>query len=205
MWYPFNGGDLPTDSLEGANNVPVAIKPEDAPKADELVDWIQSEKDLDVDQTSKLGFATFSLDESGDHRTIVLDAMRYVDKGNVRWGVGMRLTLHAWSEKSSIQGSVALVAAQASLNMAYTRATFEVLGCKSPDLSKNYPGFEEMTVSNYAKLMKSLDDCRNALNSAIAAGTADLRPEPIAISLPAPPPEDRSSIWKLFHIHHQQR
>lgn len=205
MWYPFDGGNVSTKSLDGVENVSVAIKPDDAPKPDELVDWIQSEKDLDVEQTLKLGFAPFSLDESGTHRTIVLDAMRYVDKGNVRWGVGMRLVLHAWSEKGSVLGSVALVAAQASLNMAYTRATFEVLGCKSPDLSPNYPGFEEMTVTNYAKLMKSIDDCRNALNAAIDAGTADLRPEPVAVSLPALPPEDRSSAWKLFHIHHQQR
>lgn len=205
MWYPIGSSDFPAAPVEGSDNVAVAIKPEDAPKGDELSDWVQSEKDLDVEESLKLGFAPFSLDQSGDHRTIILDAMRYVDKGNVRWGVGMRLSLHAWTEKGSVQGSVALVAAQASLNLAYTRASFQVLGCKSPDLTSNYPGFEEMTVSSYAKLMKSLDACRNALNAAVAAGTADLRPEPIAVSLPAPPPkQDGSSHWP-FHIHHQQQ
>lgn len=201
MWYPINDSDFPAEPFEGGNNVAVAIRPEDAPSVDELVNWVQSEKDLNVKQTLSLGFAPFSLDESGDHRTIVLDVMRYVDKGNVRWGVGLRFTLHAWTDQGTIKGSVALVAAQASLNMAYTRASFEVLGCKSSDLTKNFPGFEEMTVSNYAKLMKSLDACRDGLD---AAASADLRPTAVAISLPAPPPNDEPHHWGI-HIHHPQK
>jgi hypothetical protein len=112
--------------------------------------------------------------------------MHYVDKDIIRWGVGVRFVLHAWSETGSVKGSVALVAAQASLNLAYTRATFQVIGCNSPDVVKNLPGFEEMTVSNYANLMKSLDACRAAVD---AADPKDLRPAAIAISLPAPPPK----------------
>jgi hypothetical protein len=100
----------------------------------DLQDWIQSEKDLSVAETLSLGFAPFSLDQSGDHRTIVLDAMRYTDKDKVRWGVGARLTLHAWSETGTIKGAVALVASQASLNLVYTRTKFQVIGYNSPDL-----------------------------------------------------------------------
>jgi hypothetical protein len=203
MWYPIDTIELPAAPVEGGDNVPIAIKPEDAPKGEELTDWIQSEKDLDIKQTLSLGFAPFSFDQSGDHRTIVLDEMHYLDKGNVRWGVGMRLTLHAWTEQGTVKGAVALVAAQASLNLAYTRASFQVLGCKSPDLSAHFPGFEEMNVSSYSKLMKSLDDCKSVLGAAIEAGHAVLEPKAIAVSLPAPSPkEDGSYFWK-FHIHHK--
>jgi hypothetical protein len=119
--------------------------------------------DLDVSESLSLGFTPFSLDQSGKHRSLVLDAMRYADRDNVRWGVGARLILHAWSETASIKGSVALVAAQASLNLAYTRTTFLVLGYDSPDLVKSLPGFEEMTVSNYTNLMKAIDACKDAV------------------------------------------
>jgi hypothetical protein len=74
-----------------------------------------------------------------------------------------------------------------------------VIGCNSSDLIKDLPGFEEMTVSNYASLMKALDACRDAVNSASAT---DLRPTVIAVSLPAPPPKDKPHHW-LFHLHHQ--
>lgn len=200
MWYPIDGSNLPSVPIAGGNNVPIAIKPEDAPPATELHDWIQSEKDLSVDETLSLGFPPFSLDQSGNHRTIVLDAMRYTDKDNIRWGVGGRLTLHAWSETGTIKGAVALVAAQASLNIAYTRATFQVLGYNSPDLIKSLPSFEEMTVSNYADLMKAIDACKNAV---MGAAPEDLTPQPIAISLPPPqPPKDSPHPWH-FHIHHK--
>lgn len=199
MWYPIDGGDLPTEPVEGGNNVPLAIKPEDAPAATELADWIQTEKDLSMAETLTLGFAPFSLDESGDHRTIVLDAMRYVDKDRIRWGVGVRFTLHAWSDTGSIKGSVALVAAQASLNLAYTRATFQVIGYNSPDLVKILPGFEEMSVSNYADLMKSLDACRALV---LDADPANLRPTAVAASLSVPPPADKPHHWG-FHIFHR--
>jgi hypothetical protein len=198
MWYPTGDGNLPEAPAEGADNVAVAVRPEDAPSADELVDWIQTEKDLSMTEALSLGFAPFNLDETGDHRTIVLDAMRYLDKGNVRWGVGIRFVLHAWSETTSVKGAVALVAAQASLNMAYTRATLQVIGCKSPDLVKSLPGFEEMTVSNYADLIRSLDACRDVV---YAAAAGDLRPTPIAISIPGPPP--KSGKRRGFHIHHR--
>lgn len=200
MWYPIDGNDVSTAPVAGGNNVPVAIKPEDAPPASELKNWIQTEKDLNISETLSLGFAPFSLDESGDHRTIVLDAMRYVDKGNVRWGVGVRFTLHAWSDNATLRGSVALVAAQASLNLAYTRATFNVLGYDASDLAKNFPGFEEMSVSNYAQLMTSLDACRNAVLSAPADA---LQPTAIAVCVPVPPPRDRPHDW-TFHLHHRQ-
>lgn len=199
MWYPIDGGDLPTEALEGGNNVPLSIKPGDAPAASDLKDWVQTEKDLSVDESLSLGFAPFSLDESGSHRTIVLDAMRYVDKDRVRWGAGVRLTLHAWSENTTVKGSVALVAAQASLNMAYTRSSFQVLGYAGTDLTQSLPGFEEMSVSSYADLMKSLDVCRNAV---LAASPDKLSPTPVAVSLPAPPPSDKPHRWH-FHIHHQ--
>lgn len=201
MWYPIDGSDLPAMPVAGGNNVPVAIKPEDAPSATDLQDWIQSEKDLSISESLSLGFAPFSLDQSGNHRTIVLDAMRYTDKDQVRWGVGARVTLHAWSETGNIKGAVALVAAQASLNLVYTRATFQVLGYNSPDLVKSLPGFEEMTVSNYADLMKAIDSCKNAV---MGAAPEDLRPQPIAISLPPPPPPDESPHHWHFHIHHQE-
>jgi hypothetical protein len=139
MWYPIDGSDLPTAPVTGGNNVAVAIKPEDAPPVTDLQDRIQSEKDLGVAGALSLGFASFSLDQSGNHRTIVPDAMRYTDKDKVRWGVGARLTLQAWSETGSIKGAVALVAAQASLNLAYTRATFQILGYNSADLVKILP------------------------------------------------------------------
>jgi hypothetical protein len=205
MWYPIDGGDLPTDpATDGSSNVPVAIKPADAPPSADLQDWIQSEKDLSITETLSLGFAPFSLDQSGNHRTIILDAMRYTDKDGVRWGVGARLTLHAWTETGTIKGAVALVAAQASLNLAYTRTTFQILGYNSPDLVKSLPGFEEMTVSNYADLMKAIDTCKNAV---MGAPPEDLRPQPIAISLrpptPPPPPDDSAHHWP-FHIHHRQ-
>ena len=54
----------------------------------------------------------------------------------------------AGGDNVPIAGAVALMAAQASLNMAYTRATFQILGYNSPDLVKSLPSFEEMTVSN---------------------------------------------------------
>ena len=202
MWYPIDGSDLPTEpGTDDSNNIPVAIKREDAPPATDLQDWIQSEKDLSIAETLSLGFAPFSLDQSGDHRTIVLDAMRYTDKDKVRWGVGARLTLHAWSETGTIKGAVALVAAQASLNLVYTRTTFQVIGYNSPDLVNSLPGFEEMTVSNYADLMKAIDTCKNAV---MGAAPENLRPQPVAISLrPSPPPDDGPHRWP-FHIHHQQ-
>jgi hypothetical protein len=200
MWYPIDGGGLPSEPVEGGNNISVSIKLENAPPATDLADWIQTEKDLDLGHALTLGFAPFSLDEKGDHRTIVLDAMRYVDKENVRWGVGVRFVLHAWSESGTIKGSVALVAAQASLNMAYTRATFQVLGYTAPDLAQILPGFEEMSVSNYAELMKALDKCREAV---LAAPAERLRLEPVAVSLPVPPPKDEPhhGPWYIFHRH----
>jgi hypothetical protein len=200
MWYPIDGSDLPTAPVADGNNMPVAVKPEDAPPAADLQDWIQSESDLSIGESLSLGFTPFSLDQSGNHRTIVLDAMRYTDKNNVRWGAGARLTLHAWSETGTIKGAVALVAAQASLNLVYTRATFQILGYNSPDLVKILPGFEEMTVSNYADLMKAIDACKNAVMS---AAPEDLRPQAVAISLNPPPPDDSPHHWH-FHIHHRQ-
>jgi hypothetical protein len=201
MWYPIDGNGISAAPAAEGNNVPVAIKPTDAPPATELRDWVQSEKDLDVSETLSLGFAPFSLDQSGNHRSLILDAMRYADKDNIRWGVGARLILHAWSETATIKGSVALVAAQASLNLVYTRTTFLVLGYDSPDLVKSLPGFEEMTVSNYANLMKAIDACKNAV---MAAAPEDLRPQPIAAALSAPQPSgDGPHPWH-FHIHHQQ-
>jgi hypothetical protein len=202
MWYPIDGSNLPATAAAGGNNVPVAIRPADAPPATELHDWIQTEDDLSVDETLSLGFApAVKVNQSGDHRTIVLQAMRYTDKDNIRWGVGGRLTLHAWTEKGDIEGAVALVAAQASLNLAYTRATFQVLGYDSPDLVTSLPGFEEMTVSNYADLMKAVDACKNAV---MGAPSQNLRPQPFAISLPPPPEPSRkgSHPW-IFHIHHR--
>ena len=201
MWYPIDGKDLPDAPAGGANNVAVAIQSEDAPSADDLANWVESEKDLSEAETLSLGFAPFNLDEKGDHRTIVLDAMRYADRGNVRWGVGIRFVLHAWSETTTIKGAIALVAAQASLNMAYTRATVQIIGCKSPDLAKSLPRFEEMTVSNYTDLMKALDACRDAV---YAAAPTDLKPTPIAVSLPGPSPDDNRDHWP-FHIHHRQQ
>jgi hypothetical protein len=197
VWYPFDGSGLPNAPVDGGNNVAITIKPEDVPKAEELSNWVQSEKDLDLNQTLSLGFAPFSLDEKGDHRTIVLDVMRYVDKGNVRWGVGIRFTLHAWTDDGNVKGSVALVAAQATLNMAYTRATFQVLGYDSPDLQDSFPGFEEMSVSNYAQLMKSIDACRTEIGK---ASLDELRPQPIAISAPVPPQEGKLHRWH-WHLH----
>jgi hypothetical protein len=144
-----------------------------------------------------LGFTPFSLDEKGDHRTIVLDVMRYVDSGNVRWGVGIRYTLHAWTEQDTVKGSVALVAAQATLNMAYTRATFQVLGYVGPDLQDFFPGFEEMTVSNYGQLMKSIDDCRKVIGN---APPDQLRLQPIAVSVQPPAPEAKPHRGP-WHLH----
>jgi hypothetical protein len=201
MWYPIDGRDLPDEPADGANNVAVAIRSEDTPSADLLVNWVETEKDLSESETLSLGFAPFNLDEKGDHRTIVLDAMRYIDKDNVRWGVGVRFVLHAWSETTSVKGAVALVAAQASLNMVYTRATVQIIGCKSSDLVKSLPRFEEMTVSDYTDLMKALDACRDAVYSAAAA---DLTPMPIAVSLPGPSPDNNRDHWP-FHIHHRQQ
>jgi hypothetical protein len=201
MWYPIDGSSLPAAPGPEGTTAPITIKAEDAPSATDLVDWIQSEKDLDISQTLSLGFAPFSLDESGDHRTIVLDAMRYADKDNVRWGVGARLVLHAWTETGTVKGAVALVAAQASLNLAYTRATFQILGYNSPDLVQSLPGFEEMTVSNYADLMKAIDACRNAV---MGAPPEKLSPQPTAVNLPPPPPPPGSPSHWPFHIHHRQ-
>jgi hypothetical protein len=195
MWYPLNGSDLPTAAAEGAENVAVSIKPEDAPQPDALIDWIQTEKDLSVDETLSLGFAPFSFDESGNHRTIVLDAMRYCERNKIRWGVGIRFVLHAWSENTTVKGSVALVAAQASLNMAYTRATFQVVGCGDPGIGKLLPNFEEMSVSSYADLMKAIDACRDAV---LSSPSEKLVPTPIAISLPSPTVKPRSR----WHLHH---
>src|SRR5690348_7673962 len=110
MWYPVDGNDFPDEPSGENHNVPVSIRPEDAPKVDELASWVQSEKDLSKEETLSLGFAPVKLDEAANQRTIVLDVTRYADKGNVRWGVGLRFTLHAWTSKGSIQGSVALVA-----------------------------------------------------------------------------------------------
>jgi len=198
MWYPLGVTDLPMSPVEGANNVPIAIKDGDAPPAAKLTNWIQTEKDLSVEETLALGFAPFSLDESGNHRTIVLDAMRYCEKGNVRWGVGVRFTLHAWSETGTIKGSIALVAAQASLNLAYTRASLQVLGYQKPDLAKLLPSFDEMNVSKYGGLMQSLDACRDIV---LSADVADLTPCPIAVAIELPSAKDKTH-WP-FHIHHQ--
>jgi hypothetical protein len=200
MWYPIDGSDLPAVPAADRDNVPVAIKPVDAPPATDLQDWVQSEKDLGVSETVSLGFAPLTLDQSGNHRSIVLDAMRYADKDNIRWGVGARLTLHAWSEKGDVKGAVALVAAQASLNLVYTRTTFQVLGYDSAELATSLPRFEEMTVSNYANLMKAIDICKNAV---MGAAPENLRPQPVAIALPATPSDDGPHHWR-FHIHHQQ-
>jgi hypothetical protein len=200
MWYPIDGSDLSGVPVEGGTNMPLAINPEDAPTADGLSDWIQTEKDLDLDMSLSLGFAPFSLDEKGDHRTIVLDTMRYVDKGNVRWGVGVRYTLHAWTDNGTIKGSVALVAAQATLNLAYTRSTFQVLGYDSPDLQSCFPGFEEMSVSNYAQLMKSIDACRAQIGR---AAPGELRLQPVAFAAPAarkPDVPDEPHRW-IWHLH----
>jgi hypothetical protein len=198
MWYPIDGTDLPRSPIPGGNNVPISIKPEDAPGAADLKDWIQTEKDLSIDESLSLGFAPFSLNQSGNHRTIVLDAMRYADKDNIRWGVGVRFVLHAWTEKGDIKGSVALVAAQASLNLAYTRTTVQVLGYQPADLAKLLPGFEEMSVSNYADLMKALDAVRTDV---LGADPANLTPRPIAVSVTIPPPVDKQHHW-VFHFHH---
>lgn len=197
MWFPIDGTDLPRSPVPDGNNVPIAIKPEDAPPAADLKDWIQSEKDLSIDESLSLGFAPFSLDQSGNHRTIVLDAMRYADKDTIRWGAGVRFVLHAWTEHGDAKGSVALVAAQASLNLVYTRTTVQILGYQSPDLAKILPGFEEMSVSNYADLMKALDAVRDAV---LGANANDLTPTPIAVSVPIPPPVDKPHHWG-FHIH----
>jgi hypothetical protein len=124
--------------------------------------------------------------------------MKYVDKDKIRWGAGIRFTLHAWSEKGDVKGSVALVAAQASLNLVYTRAAVQILGYASPDLAKDLPGFEEMSVSNYADLMKTLDAVRNAV---LGADATSLTPCPIAVSVDIPPPaEEDQRGW--FHMHH---
>lgn len=195
MWFPVNGLDLPTEPSSDRANLAVSIKPKDAPRATELKDWIQTEKDLSVAETLSLGFAPFSMDESGSHRTIVLDAMRYCDKDRVRWGVGLRFILHAWSETTTVKGSVALVAAQASLNMVYTRATLQILGCDLPRLAKLLPSFEEMNVSSYADLLKALDQCRDAV---LGASPDQLTPTAIAVSIQSPPPEHHA--W--LHIHH---
>lgn len=200
MWYPIDGSDLPAAPAVNGDNVPVAVKTGDAPPATDLQDWIQSEKDLAIAEALSLGFAPFSLDQFGNHRTIILDAMRYTDQGGVRWGAGARLTLHAWSESASVKGAVALVAAQASLNLVYTRTTFQVLGYDSPELVKSLPGFEEMTVSNYSDLMKTIDACKNAV---MGANPDQLRPQAVAVSLPVSPPDGRTRRWR-FHIHHQQ-
>jgi len=198
MWYPIDGGSLPSEQVEGGNNIALSLEPDKAPPATDLSDWIQTEKDLDLSHALTLGFAPFSIDEQGDHRVIVLDAMRYVDREDVRWGVGVRFTLHAWAESGTIKGSVALVAAQASLNLAYTRTTFQVLGYTCSDLAKSLPGFEEMSVSNYAQLMKALDKCRAIV---LDAAAENLKLEPVAVSLPVKPPEDKPhhGPWHLFH------
>lgn len=198
MWYPIDGNDLPRSPVPDGNNIAIAIKAEDAPSAADLDDWTQSEKDLSVDESLSLGFAPFSLDQSGNHRTIVLDAMRYVDKDRIRWGAGVRFILHAWTESGDVKGSVALVAAQASLNLAYTRSSVQILGYHAPDLAKELPGFEEMSVSNYAALMKAIDAVRNAV---LDADPTALTPTAIAVSVVVPPPPEKHH-WGLFHLHH---
>jgi hypothetical protein len=200
MWYPVDGDDFPDQPSEDGHNVPISINPADAPNVVDLASWVQSEKDLSADETLSLGFTPVKLDEAANQRTIVLDVTRYADKGNIRWGVGMRFTLHAWTSNGSIQGSVALVAAQASLNLVFTRASFQILGGGNvPGLTKFFPKFEEMSVSNYPKLMESLDACRDALD---AADAATLVVMPIAVSIPKPPP---SATHHGIHVfHHQQ-
>jgi hypothetical protein len=116
--------------------------------------------------------------EQVDHRTIVLDAMKFKEVDNVRWGVGLRFTLHAWTEKGSVEGSIALVAAQASLNMASTRSEFKIIGFDAANVSDKLPSFGEMTVDSYADLLKSLDACEKAITS---AKPEDLHPHPVAV------------------------
>jgi hypothetical protein len=200
VWYPIDGSQLPDSPAEspGATNLSLDIKPDDAPPASDLKDWIQSEKDLSVDAGIALGFAPFALDESGNHRTLVLDALRYVDKEKVRSGAGVRFTLDAWTEHADVKGSIALVAAQASLNLVYTKSTFQILGYQSPELAQLLPGFDEMSVSNYANLMKALDAVQAAV---MAADPAALTPCPVAVDLVLPPPAARPHHW-LVHLHH---
>jgi hypothetical protein len=81
--------------------------------------------------------------------------------------------------------AVALVAAQASLNLAYTRSTLQIMGYHHADLAMSFPGFEEMSVSNYSELMNALDASRDAI---LGVADNELTPTPVAISLPAPAP-----------------
>jgi hypothetical protein len=74
----------------------------------------------------------------------------------------------------------------------------QILGYQSPELAKALPGFEEMSVSQYAALMKSLDAVKVVIMN---ADPAQLTPTPVAVSLAIPPPADRPHHWG-FHIHH---
>ena len=60
---------------------------------------------------------------------------------------------------------------------------------------------QEMTVSNYADLMKAIDPCRNAV---MGAPPENLSPQPVAVNLPPPPPPPGSPSHWPFHIHHRQ-
>jgi hypothetical protein len=204
VWYPIDEENLPHEphSGDGANNVQIDLSsPPDLSKSP-LSDLVQEERDLDISEALSLGFAPFSLDQNGDHRTIILDYMRYVDILPVRWGVGLRLVLQAWSETATIKGTVALVAAQASLNLAYTRSTFQILGYKGTDLRP--PGFGEMTVSNYPDLIKAIDLCRDTIGQCSADDASKFDPKPIAVSLSAPQADAVRPHRGPFHIFHSR-
>lgn len=206
MWYPIDDVNLPEDPHDDPNASNVELNLDSPPDitTKPLSSLVESEKDLDISHTLALGFAPFSLDEKGDHRTIILDYMRYVDVHPIRWGVGMRFVLHAWSDSGTVKGSVALVAAQASLNMVYTRATFQVIGYKGQDLE--LPGFEEMSVTSYPDLLKAIDACDATIGKCAPNDVALLDPKPIAVSLTSPKPDDirpHRGPFHLFHRHQQ--
>jgi hypothetical protein len=154
---------------------------------------------MDASEALDLGFAPVKVDEKGEHRTIILDAMKFADVDNVRWGVGLRFTLHAWSLTASVEGSVPLVAAQATLNIAFTRMEFEIIGMDVSSIASSLPGFEEMNVSSYSDLMIAIDRCRGAL---LTAQPDQLKPHPVAVFVQATPNADHGSgvHWpKLLH------
>ena len=184
MWLPINGGACPAIHFP-SGDVAVKIDLGQAPKGRDLLDWQQFERDLDLAQAVDLGFAPISVSEQSDHRTIVLDALKCVDENNVRWGVGLRFVLEAWTVSGSVKATIALVAAQASLNLAYTRASFDTLGIDPSLLSGDLPGFEEMSVSSYGDLMKAIDACRSDI---LKASPDELTPRPVAVLVEAPMP-----------------
>jgi hypothetical protein len=200
MWQPVNYDAEPTASAT-ADAVAAGTT---IPKGAELDSWSQETFCLSRSAAMTLGFSIASIDAKGEQRVFVAEASRYKEvpaadgKTRLRYGVALRLVVHAVDFEGHASLSLPVLAAKVSFGQAQASTSLLLRGYVGHQIA--LPEFSVLTVENYGQWIKSVSDMETIFN----ADVDGISPVLLA-KLPLEPDEDTialavGEVWALAEI-----